>query len=188
MPARTRRSQACRRLSHFESLVSIRPPLLNCLCREERPHTRLPGAVCAKLGRMNLGKPGHRPTLTAVGFGLFILAAALLFTAVRPSPALNLDNHWQVFGKYAGLAALLLVGASLLAAKRYRIGVALASVLILSVAALEHPVCVLIPEADRPAFETVVPLQERAARGEPFCRFGGEWYQCKSFISRAFFF
>jgi hypothetical protein len=58
----------------------------------------------------------------------------------------------------------------------------------LSMAALKHPVCVLIPEADRPTFETVIPLEERAARGEPFCRIGGEWYQCKSFISREFFF
>ena len=137
---------------------------------------------------MNLAKPQRKRTLTAVGLALFISAVALLFAAVRPSPALSLDHHWQVFGKYAGLAALLLVGASLLMGTRYRIAVSAASVLVLSLAALAHPVCVLIPEADRPAFETVIPLQERAARGEPFCRLGGEWYQCKSFISRAFFF
>ena len=93
-----------------------------------------------------------------------------------------------MFGKYAVLAALLLVGASLLVDRRYRIAVSFASVLVLSLAALAHPVCVLIPEADRPAFETVIPLQERAARGEPFCRLEGEWYQCKSFIAREFFF
>jgi hypothetical protein len=61
-------------------------------------------------------------------------------------------------------------------------------VLTLSIAALKHPVCVLIPEADRPSFETVIPLKERAAQGEPFCEIGGQWYQCKSFISREFFF
>jgi hypothetical protein len=137
---------------------------------------------------MNLAKPLHKPTLTAVGLALFISAVALLFTAARPSPALSLDHHWQVFGKYAALAALLLLGASLLVGTRYRIAVSAASLLVLSLAALTHPVCVLIPEADRPAFETVIPLQERAARGEPFCTLGGEWYQCKSFISRAFFF
>jgi hypothetical protein len=76
----------------------------------------------------------------------------------------------------------------MLVARRYRIAATFASVLILSGATLEHPVCVLIRETDRPAFETVIPLQERAARGAPFCKLGAEWYQCKSFISRAFFF
>jgi hypothetical protein len=99
-----------------------------------------------------------------------------------------LDRHWQVFGKYAALAALLLVGASLLVGRPYRMVVCVVSVLMLSLAALTHPVCVLIPEADRPAFETVIPLEKRAARGEPFRRIEGEWYQCKSFISREFFF
>jgi hypothetical protein len=127
-------------------------------------------------------------TLKFIGTALFISAAALLFRAVQPSPALTLDHHWQTFGKYAALALLLFVSASLLVGKPYQIAVFLVSLLILFLAALAHPVCVLIPEADRPAFETVVPLQERAARGEPFCRLEGEWYQCKSFISRAFFF
>jgi hypothetical protein len=113
---------------------------------------------------------------------------AILFVAVRPSPALNLDRHWRVFGEFAALAALLLVGASLLVPSRYRIVTAVASMLILSLAALEHPVCVPIPENERPAFETVITLQERAARGEPFCKLGDRWYQCKSVISRAFFF
>jgi hypothetical protein len=137
---------------------------------------------------MDSEKPPRKSALTAAGLALFILAVALLFIAVRPSSALSLDRHWQVFGKYAALAALLLMGASLLVGRRYRIVVCVASVLMLSIAALKHPVCVLIPEADRPAFETVIPLEERAARGEPFCRIGGEWYQCKSFISREFFF
>jgi hypothetical protein len=127
-------------------------------------------------------------TLKFIGIALFISAAALLFRAVQPNPALTLNHHWQTFGKYAALASLLFVSASLLVGKPYRIAVFLVSLLILFLAALAHPVCVLIPEADRPAFETVVPLQERAKRGEPFCRFEGEWYQCKSFISRAFFF
>jgi hypothetical protein len=137
---------------------------------------------------VNSEEPPRKPALNAIGFALFIAAMALLFRAVQPRPALTLDHHWQVFGKYAALAVLLLVGASLLLPRRYRIAVSFAAVLILSLAALAHPVCVLIPEADRPAFETVIPLQERAARGEPFCKLGGEWYQCKSFISRAFFF
>jgi hypothetical protein len=142
----------------------------------------------ARLWVMNSEKPPHKSVSTAAGLALLIPAIALLFTAVRPSPALSLDRHWQVFGKYAIPAALLLVGASLLVGTRYRIAVCVASVLVLSIAALKHPVCVLIPEAERPAFETVIPLRERAARGEPFCNIGGEWYQCKSFISRELFF
>lgn len=137
---------------------------------------------------MDSEKPPGKSALNAVGFALFITAVALLFIAVRPSAAFSLDRHWQVFGKYAALATPLLMGASLLVGRRYRIAVSLGSVLILSLVALVHPVCVLIPDADRPAFETVIPLQERAARGEPFCKLDGEWYQCKSFISRAFFF
>ncbi len=130
----------------------------------------------------------HNSVFAGVGLALLASAIALLFTALRPSSALSLDRHWQVFGMYAAPAALLLVGSSLLVGRRYRIAVCVASVLMLSAAALAHPVCVLIPQADRRAFETVVPLEERAARGEPFCRIGGEWYQCKSFINRQFFF
>ena len=137
---------------------------------------------------MDSEKPPRKSALTAAGFALFMSAVAILFIAIRPSSALSLDRHWQVFGKYAALAALLLLGASLLVGRRYRIAVSFASVLIISLVALVHPVCVLIPDADRPAFETVIPLQERAARGEPFCKLDGEWYQCKSFISRTFFF
>ena len=137
---------------------------------------------------MNLQEPRRKPSLRIAALALFAPAVAILFMAVRPSPALSLAHHWEVFGKYAALAALLLSGASLLVDGRHRIAASSASVVVLLLAALAHPVCVLIPEDDRPAFETVIPLQERAARGEPFCRFGGEWYQCKSFISRALFF
>jgi hypothetical protein len=137
---------------------------------------------------MNLANPRRKWILRAAGIALFASAVVLLLAAVRPSPTLSLDHHWQVFGKYVAIAALLLTGASLLVGRKFRIAASLASVVVLSLAALAHPVCVLIPEADRPAFETVIPLQERAARGEPFCQLGGEWYQCKSFLSRAFFF
>jgi hypothetical protein len=37
-------------------------------------------------------------------------------------------------------------------------------------------------------FETVLSLRIRAERGEPFCRIDGRWYQCKSSLSRQFFF
>jgi hypothetical protein len=52
---------------------------------------------------------------------------------------------------------------------------------------LLSPVCVLIPDAELPAFETVRSLQERAAQGEPFENKQGHWYQCKSRLARAFF-
>jgi hypothetical protein len=137
---------------------------------------------------MDSEKPSHKPVLTFIALCLLVSAIAILTRAAQPSSALTLDRHWRVFGKYAALAALLLVGVSLLVDRKYRIATGLISILILSVAALMHPVCILIPETDRPGFETVIPLEKRAAQGEPFCRLGGEWYQCKSFIARAFFY
>jgi hypothetical protein len=53
---------------------------------------------------------------------------------------------------------------------------------------LMHPVCDPIPDADVPRFETVIPLETRAQQGEPFRKLEGHWYQCKSWISRQFFF
>jgi hypothetical protein len=53
---------------------------------------------------------------------------------------------------------------------------------------LMHPVCDPIADADVPRFETVIPLEQRARQGEPFRQLGGHWYQCKSWISRQFFF
>ena len=53
---------------------------------------------------------------------------------------------------------------------------------------LMHPVCDPIADADVPRFETVIPLQQRARQGEPFRKLSGHWYQCKSWISRQFFF
>ncbi|HEV2115202.1 MAG TPA: hypothetical protein VGR48_04190 [Terriglobales bacterium] len=53
---------------------------------------------------------------------------------------------------------------------------------------LMHPVCDPIADADVPRFETVIPLEQRAQQGEPFRKLEGHWYQCKSWISRQFFF
>ena len=53
---------------------------------------------------------------------------------------------------------------------------------------LMHPVCDPIHDADVPRFETVIPLEQRARQGEPFRKMDGHWYQCKSWISRQFFF
>ncbi|HEY3496710.1 MAG TPA: hypothetical protein VGK73_18550 [Polyangiaceae bacterium] len=56
------------------------------------------------------------------------------------------------------------------------------------VGSLFMPVCVRIPDEQVPAFESVSPLSERAARGEPFEKKGKHWYQCKSRLARMFFF
>ena len=53
---------------------------------------------------------------------------------------------------------------------------------------LMHPVCDPIADADLPTFETVISLEQRARQGEPFRKLDGHWYQCKSWISRQFFF
>lgn len=53
---------------------------------------------------------------------------------------------------------------------------------------LMHPVCDPIADADVPRFETAITLEQRARQGEPFRKLEGHWYQCKSWISRQFFF
>jgi len=53
---------------------------------------------------------------------------------------------------------------------------------------MAHPVCDLIPAESQKDFETVRSLEERAQQGEPFSRLEGRWYQCKSWLSRQFFF
>jgi hypothetical protein len=48
------------------------------------------------------------------------------------------------------------------------------------------PVCQTLGD-ERP-FETEMSLEERAARGEPFEKRHGHWYQCKSRLARKAFF
>jgi hypothetical protein len=122
-----------------------------------------------------------------LGAAVLLVAAAMLGAALRPSPLLSLERHWLVFGAYASSAAVLTIIASSLLGKRSRAAVLGSASLLIALAALAHPVCVRIPADEVPAFESVVPLEVRAARGEPFCKLGGEWYQCKSFIARALY-
>src|SRR5215467_3356373 len=129
----------------------------------------------------------HRAGRRLVGVVCFLGALAILGAALRPTPSMSLERHWTVFGTFAACAAILMVSASSLVGRPLRLVAGVSSVLVLGVAALAHPVCVLLPEAEVPAFETVKPLSVRAAQGEPFCRLQGQWYQCKSVISRAFF-
>lgn len=130
----------------------------------------------------------NRTVKTLLGFGALLGAVAILVAALRPTPLMNLEVHWMVFGVFAACAAILMVAGSWLVGRPFRLVTGICSGLVVGVATLAHPICVLIPDPERPSFETVVPLSVRAARGEPFCKLHGQWYQCKSFISRALFF
>jgi hypothetical protein len=68
------------------------------------------------------------------------------------------------------------------------VGAVVAAAIVLGVIWLSTPLCVPILDAELPAFETVLSLKERAARGEPFEKKDGHWYQCKSRLVRLFFF
>lgn len=131
------------------------------------------------------GRPFAAPPFAAISF---VAAIAVLIIGLRPSPRFSLDSHWLHFGLCLLPAAALLVVSLILAGRRFRLLVLSASIILISVAALLHPVCVPIPESDRPSFEAVRTLQQRAADGEPFCNLDGQWYQCKSFLARSLFF
>jgi len=70
---------------------------------------------------------------------------------------------------------------------RWMLGVTLVF-LASAVGYLFTPDCRPILDREVPSFEIVMPLSERAARGEPFRRKGAHWYQCKSRLARLFFF
>ena len=122
--------------------------------------------------------------------GVLTLTAAIAVLAftLRPSPLLSLFRHWQVFGLHVCIAAALTAFAAYLVGRRFRAAVLALLVVLTAVAALVHPVCEPISASERPAFESVLSLSERAAQGESFCHLDGQWYLCKSFVSRAFFF
>jgi hypothetical protein len=129
-----------------------------------------------------------RSIRTTIAILVPIVAIAVVTDSMRPSPRASIEQHWRVFATHGLLATLLFALAGCLIPARLRAVYAVTSVAVIIGAALAHPVCVLIPAIDRPSYETVISLSDRAARGEPFVRFAGEWYQCKSFLARAFFF
>jgi hypothetical protein len=71
------------------------------------------------------------------------------------------------------------------AGRRWLLGIA---VIWLALVFLMHLVCDAIAPEEERIFETVTSLAKRSEQGEPFCRIGGRWYQCKSWLSRQFFF
>ena len=142
---------------------------------------------------MSSGPPAVKPSRSAAPR---ILAAAALVVgavwalayAMRAAPDFTLDAHWIAFGRRAIVAGILLAIAAALLPRPFRPALAIAGVFAVAIVACLHPVCVPIPDGDIPAFETVMSLEQRAARGEPFRNFSGHWYQCKSFLARSFFF
>ena len=129
-----------------------------------------------------------QPVRKLLGVVAFLGGVAILIAALRPTPKMSLEHHWTVFGVLGACAVTLMVPGSCLMGRPFRLVAGICSVLFVVLAALAHPVCVLIPEGDRPSFEAAMPLSVRAAHGEPFCKLRGQWYQCKSFVSRTLFF
>jgi hypothetical protein len=77
--------------------------------------------------------------------------------------------------------------ASLMGAPRRALTEAVAAIMFFAVF-LKPPVCDPIPAERVPDFETMVSLEVRAQRGEPFCRIDGRWSQSKSWLARQLFF
>jgi hypothetical protein len=77
---------------------------------------------------------------------------------------------------------------------RPRIWVALLALILVTTAVsawLVHPICVPLTPADVESFNRWRPLEQRTDRqlhGRVFRQRAGQWYQCKSWISRQLFF
>jgi hypothetical protein len=125
---------------------------------------------------------------SVVAAAAFLAGAGLLLLAVRPSVHSTIEAHWGHF-TLTVLPSLALFGvAAVRASGGLRVALLVLSLIGVFGAGLLHPVCVPISEQERPTFESVRTLEQRAAEGEPFCRLEGRWYQCKSYISRSLFF
>jgi hypothetical protein len=139
------------------------PPALNRMLKRFRECSRSTGAVVA-----------------------FALACLVLAVGIQPSPHATVEAHWHYFGPFAGVGACLMGLACFLCRYR-RVLCSTVSFVTLTVAASAHSVCDPIPDTRLRAFESVVPLEERA-RHEPFYKFEGHWFQCKAAVLRALFF
>jgi hypothetical protein len=123
----------------------------------------------------------------ALGYVVTVGGLAIAMLGMRPSPAASVSGHVTVLL----LALVPATGAVSIGGLRVGRGRAIlttiAAVVFLGVAVF-HPVSDRIPDEDVPKFETVISLEERSARGEPFRRMDGHWYQVKPWIARALFF
>lgn len=131
---------------------------------------------------------GPRGRPSAVSVAAFLAGAASLLLAARPSAQSTLDAHWGHFALAMLPSLALFAIAAGMVTGAFRIGVLMTLLIGLAITALLHPVCIPITEQQRPNFESVKTLQERAAGGEPFCKIDGRWYQCKSYLARMLFF
>lgn len=130
----------------------------------------------------------HKRLSSVVATAAFLAGAALLLPALRPSVLWTIEAHWAHFARVILPSLALFAVAALLASGRYRGVLWVLSFIGLLGEALFHPVCVPISELERPTFESVRALEERAAEGEPFYKLESRWYQCKSCISRSLFY
>jgi len=121
---------------------------------------------------------------------LLVAGIVGLLAPMRPAVSMSVGEHGRVLAvQWIPSMIALLAGSALLWSRR-RIVVMfwMGALAMAAFVWLRRPVCDAIPDSDVPAFETVIPLEERARRGEPFCKLDGHWYQCKSWIAREFFF
>ena len=121
------------------------------------------------------------------GLVLSVVGLAFALIPMRPSPAASVGGHVGVLLLTLAPATLAVTVGGLLLGRAGAISLPVAAI-VLGWVILFHPVSDLIPDDEVPAFERVYSLQERAARGEPFRRMDGHWYQVKPWIARILFF
>jgi hypothetical protein len=119
--------------------------------------------------------------------GIAIIALAIALVPLRASPEASVHEHIFWVMKW-WVPSLLLLAFTLFRRWRGRGVVAIVAGLLYFSVFLAHPVCDEIPASTQANFETVISLEERARRGEPFEKLDGKWYQCKSWLARQFFF
>ena len=123
----------------------------------------------------------------ALGCVVAIGGLAIAMLGMCPSPAASVSGHVTVLLLALVPAAVAVTIGVLLLGRGRAILATIAAVVFVCVAVF-HPVSDRIPDDDVPRFEAVASLEERAARGEPFRRMEGHWYQVKPWIARALFF
>ena len=116
-----------------------------------------------------------------------VTGLAIAMLPMRASPAASVSGHGTVLLlALIPAAAVVTIGILLLDTGRVIVAT-IAAALFVCVAVL-HPVSDRIPDEDVANFETVISLDQRSARGEPFRHMDGHWYQVKPWIARALFF
>lgn len=120
-------------------------------------------------------------------FLLVTLAFVLALVPLRASSEASVQDHnfWLLKWWLPSIVPLSIV---IMRKWPGRGPVLIMAVMLYFVVFLARPVCDEIPLSSQSNFETIQTLEERARHGEPFRRLDGRWYQCKSWLSRQFFF